>query len=294
VDAGVDDGGHVTTTTLPPPGWYADPWGVTQWRWWDGAAWTGYTDQQYVTPYAYPNPHAYSATPVDDDKSIPIRAGWTALLGMVVGVVLSLAIYIVGFAIGISHGNPILLLVAQLGLWVGPVGACIIAVRRHGTGSLRDLGLRIKWVDLALGPGFAVASLIGVGIIAQVISQLGIHPRRSSLVGPVDRGTLTVVIIVLIAVVGAPIVEELFFRGLLMSGFVSRFGVAIGIILQACVFGLVHISQADLNSDLGVFLLIAPVGAVLGVLRYGFKRLGTGMVTHAPYNAIIIAVLLAR
>jgi len=280
----------VTTTTLPPAGWYADPWRVTQWRWWDGGAWTGYTDQQYATPY----PHPYPVAPTAPDDSRPIRAGWTALLGMVVGVVLSVAIYVVGFAIGVSHGNAILLLVAQLGLWVGPVGACLIAVRRHGTGRLRDLGLRIKWVDLALGPAFAVASLIGVGIIAQVISQLGIHPRRSSLVGPVDRGTLTVVIIVLIAVVGAPIVEELFFRGLLMSGFVSRFGVALGIIFQAAVFGLVHISQADLNSDLGVFLLIAPVGAVLGLLRYGFKRLGTGMITHATYNAIIIAVLLAR
>lgn len=278
----------MTTTTLPPAGWYADPWRVTQWRWWDGGAWTGYTDQQYATPYPYP------VAPTAPDDSRPIRAGWTAILGMVVGIALSIAIYVVGFALGVPRGNAILLLVAQLGLWTGPVGACVIAVRRHGTGRLRDLGLRFKWVDLALGPGFAIASLIGVGIIARVITQIGIHPRRSSLVGPVDRGTLTVVIIVLIAVIGAPIVEELFFRGLLMSGLVSRFGVALGIIFQAIVFGLVHVSQADLNSDLGVFLLIAPVGVVLGLLRYGFKRLGTGMVTHATYNAIIIAVLLAR
>jgi membrane protease YdiL (CAAX protease family) len=95
-------------------------------------------------------------------------------------------------------------------------------------------------------------------------------------------------------VIGAPIVEELFFRGLLMSGFVDRFGPALGIIAQAVVFGLVHISQADVNSDLGVFLLIAPVGAVLGVLRFGYKRLGPGMFTHAVYNAIIVAFVLAR
>jgi RsiW-degrading membrane proteinase PrsW (M82 family) len=24
----------------PAPGWYADPWAVSNWRWWDGAAWT--------------------------------------------------------------------------------------------------------------------------------------------------------------------------------------------------------------------------------------------------------------
>jgi membrane protease YdiL (CAAX protease family) len=95
-------------------------------------------------------------------------------------------------------------------------------------------------------------------------------------------------------VIGAPFVEELFFRGLLMSGFVDRFGPALGIILQAVVFGLVHLGPTDARGNLGVFFLIAPVGAVLGVLRYCYKRLGTGMVTHAVYNAIIITIVLAR
>jgi heat shock protein HtpX len=27
----------------PVPGWYADPWQATSWRWWDGAAWTAHT-----------------------------------------------------------------------------------------------------------------------------------------------------------------------------------------------------------------------------------------------------------
>ena len=50
----------------------------------------------------------------------------------------------------------------------------------------------------------------------------------------------------------------------------------------------------DARGNLGVFLLIAPVGAALGVLRFGFKRLGTGMFTHAGYNAVIMAVALLR
>jgi hypothetical protein len=29
-----------TRTRDVPPGWYADPFGVTTWRWWDGRVWT--------------------------------------------------------------------------------------------------------------------------------------------------------------------------------------------------------------------------------------------------------------
>ena len=27
----------------PPAGWYADPYGESHWRWWDGSSWTGFT-----------------------------------------------------------------------------------------------------------------------------------------------------------------------------------------------------------------------------------------------------------
>lgn len=272
---------------LPPPGWYADPWRVTRWRWWDGRAWTGYTEALYLA-----SPYGPGAARVDDSR--PIRAGWTALVGMVAGVVASLVVYVVLRAMGVRAGNPLLALAAQLGLWAGLLGACVHAVRRHGTGSLRDLGLRIRGVDPPLGLGYGLALLVGVGIIAAALVQIGIEPHRASFVEPMHRSALTVIAVLFIAVVGAPFVEELFFRGLLMSGFVDRFGPALGIVLQAGVFGLVHLGPTDARGNLGVFFLIAPVGAVLGVLRYGYKRLGTGMMTHAVYNAIIMTIVLTR
>ncbi len=280
-----------SSSTFPPPGWYSDPWQVARWRWWDGQTWSGYTDHFYGPPSidAYP-----LVRPGSVDETQPIRAGWTALLGALCGVALSFLVYVLCAPIGIGRGNPLVALAAQCGLWFGLLGACIVAVRRHGTGSLTDLGLRVRWVDLAIGLGAGIAALIGVGRIASLLKLIGIEAHRESLVDPLKRGPLTVVVIFVIAVIGAPFVEELFFRGLLMSGLVNRWGAAVGITAQAILFGLVHLSRVDARANLGVFLLIAPLGAALGIMRHSFKRLGPGIFTHAVYNAIIVTIVLAR
>ena len=280
----------MTSTNGPPPaGWYTDPWHVARWRWWDGQAWTGYTDRWYSATVGNP-----STVPIEVDESRPIRAGWTALFGALGGVGLSIAFYVGMGLIGVERGSPWRALAAQLGLWTGLLGACWVAVDDHGTGSLRDLGFRVRWVDLALGLGFGFAALMGAGMIAQTLKSFGVHPQRYSLMEPLRHGPLTVVIIAFIGVIGAPFVEEMFFRGLLMSGLVARWGAVIGIISQAVLFGLVHLSRADARGNLGVFLLIAPLGAMLGILRFTFKRLGPGMFTHAIYNAVIITYALTR
>ncbi len=274
-------------SVVPPAGWYADPWGSSAWRWWDGARWTGYTDEWFAASTAAPAPA------VTLDESVPIRAGWIAIGGAVVGVALSIVVYVfLRSGVGVRPSSPILALLAQVGLWVGLLAACRIAVRRHGTGSLRDLGLRMRGIDLPLGVGFGASLLVGVGTLALILQRIGIEPHREGLVEPMERGPLTVVVILFVAVIGAPFVEELFFRGLLMSGFVERFGVVGGILAQAVIFGAVHLGPTDARGNLGVFLLIAPVGAVLGVLRFRYRRLGTGMITHAVYNAIIMSVAL--
>ncbi len=42
VDAPVANARTTEPQSTPPAGWYADPWGQSPLRWWDGSAWTGY------------------------------------------------------------------------------------------------------------------------------------------------------------------------------------------------------------------------------------------------------------
>ncbi len=39
-----------------PPNWYVDPWDHGQWRYWDGAFWTGHTSERYRAQKRHPSP----------------------------------------------------------------------------------------------------------------------------------------------------------------------------------------------------------------------------------------------
>lgn len=271
-------------TVGPPAGWYRDPWAQAWWRWWDGTAWTGYTDRAVPAPAS-----------VQHEPGAPIRAGGIAILGFLVGLGCSTLIGVALLIAGMETTNPWFLVGSTAGLWFGLGGACVVAVHRKGTGRLSDLGLvRPRWLDLALGLGFGVAGLIVVGIVAAIIRALApeLLPRgRSDLTEPIRHGgTLGVIVIVLIAVVGAPFFEELFFRGLVQGGLITRWGTAAGVVVQAMLFGLVHLSPDAGWGNVGIFLMIATVGLGLGFIRRGFHRLPPGMFSHAVYNAIIVGI----
>jgi membrane protease YdiL (CAAX protease family) len=270
------------TSPAPPAGWYPDPWRHAWWRWWDGHHWTAYTDQWFM--------------PAEPDPTGAVRAGGIAILGFLAGIAISIAIVVPLVLAGFEETDPAVLLGSALGLWIGVGGACVIAVRRRGTGSLRDLGLvRPRWVDFWLGIGFGVASLIAVGIVAALLSLIDpsfVESGGSQFGEPVDTGgAVGIVVIYLIAVVGAPFFEELYFRGLVQGALTARWGVAIGIVVQAALFALVHLTPEAGLANVGIYMVILTVGAGLGAIRQLSGRLPPAMFTHAVYNAIIVTLL---
>jgi membrane protease YdiL (CAAX protease family) len=220
-----------------------------------------------------------------------------AALGFLVGVVLSSAV--VGIWAGTS-GNTTVTLTAialgEVGLWAGLVGGPVWASRRKGSGDLgEDFGFRVRPADARVGVPIGIASqLLLIPLVYVPIQWLfGNRDLSGQAQQLIDQahgaGPLTLLAVVLI--VGAPVAEELFFRGLLLRALRRRFASAPhadawAIALSSVAFGLAHFELLQLP---GLVLF----GAVLGVLAVRSGRLGPGIWAHAAFNAVTV-LLLAR
>lgn len=89
----------------------------------------------------------------------------------------------------------------------------------------------------------------------------------------------------LAAVVGAPLLEEIFFRGALYGALRRRFGVTLGILGSSAFFAILH-PQLPLG-----FLPIALLGATFCALYEWRQSLVPGMVAHAVNNGLAFLML---
>jgi hypothetical protein len=235
-----------------------------------------------------------------------------ALVGFVVGQIVALvAIAVVAAALGkgsqvaqlskLSVPPEWLVVSSLVGLWVGFFGAPWLASRIRGTRHFcADLGLRFKWIDL-VGIAIGVGGQLLVAIVyAPFIKHLhNFNGPTNKLTGGAHGGGFAV--IALFTIVGAPFMEELFFRGLVFKALARLFtprvatrslartlGVGSAIVADGLLFGLAHGELAQLGG-------LALFGCILAFVTYRTGRLGMNMVAHASFNATaIIAVLNTR
>jgi membrane protease YdiL (CAAX protease family) len=231
-------------------------------------------------------------------KGPGIKGGGIAAVGAGIGFAASIAVAI-GFLIATSghldDQNPWYLLSSQLALWAGFVCAPIVASRQNGTRSLvRDFGLSWpRWRDLYRG---LAGGLLGrlpptLVLLLLVLATHGLNTSTAAgrqIGGVTPEGTAGWIVSALILVVGAPVIEELFFRGLVQGAFTRRVGAIPAIFVTALIFSIAHI----LNEGPFAPLVIFPGALVLGYLRHRYGRLAPGMVAHGVFNALGFALLL--
>jgi membrane protease YdiL (CAAX protease family) len=216
------------------------------------------------------------------------------MLGLLVAAVASVAGALAGRLVTDQYSAELVL--SQLGLWFGMIGAVVFCGRRYGTGRLRhDYQVDLRGVDTAIGLGLSVAARIAAGVVTVVVLLLlgtDTDTLPNQVGDEIRHSHVALAITVAFVVLGAPVVEELYFRGLLMRSLEPSLKPAGAIAVQAVIFGSLH-ANADATWQQNVALMsaLAVVGAGLGLTAYVSKRLSIGMWTHALFNLVAAIVL---
>lgn len=148
--------------------------------------------------------------------------------------------------------------------------------------SLRSWATAVGWVLLLL---FATRIAAWVwGVIAQAI---GIDPPGSAdggLAGIFGTGTIGLALTVGLVVIVAPLVEEMLFRGVLLSAIGSRWGAGVALFAQAVLFAAYHFS---------VWMLVPTflLGLACGYLAQHRGSLWPAVALHALFNAVPVAIV---
>lgn len=192
---------------------------------------------------------------------------------------------------GASTGAGITL-IGEVGIWGGMLGACLLVSRKYGTGSLRrDFLLRFRPVDLAWGPLATVAGLVVTALVSQAFTGTRLAGSNTQIISGSGHTTVGAVLITIIVSAGAPVFEELFFRGLVRTALAARLGPLGAVGAQAVLFGLAHLNPVTGLGNVEVVVVIAAFGAVLGMVAHLTGRLAPGMIGHGLYNLLVTVVL---
>jgi membrane protease YdiL (CAAX protease family) len=166
-------------------------------------------------------------------------------------------------------------------LWMPLLAAVFVANRRRSVGDDSGIRLRITWMDVLVGA--FVGLLLRMAVM--IIELFGVgHLTSSASFFEVDHNLLWVATAIVAPVLIAPVVEELFFRGLVLPAIGMNW---IGIVASAVIFSAVHLVTAfHPLTALSTFV----VGLAFGLLAVRTRRLGASITAHIVYNASLIAL----
>ncbi len=202
---------------------------------------------------------------------------WAAIVALLIGVGAAAALFFGNLSVGVQ------ILVGTTVPWIALVGWPLLATARRGNGPRVDLGLRLTWLDTGWGALAGFASLM-TAAIAALITRLFV-PDVTSTAGEAAReleegsGRLSLTVFALLIMVGAPIAEEIFFRGFFFAALRKR-GLSgpLTIVITAVVFAGFHFEPLR-------FFVLLPTGLLLGWVRWKTGSTGSAMVAHGLVNA---------
>jgi uncharacterized protein len=142
---------------------------------------------------------------------------------------------------------------------------------------------QFKWVH-AVALAFL---MIGFGYLIDRV----LPSQETDLERLLKMGTTVRILVASLAVLTAPLVEEVVYRGVLYSGIERAWGRSAGIVLVTLLFAGVHYFQY--RASYAALTLIVSLSLVLTLLRAVTGRLLPCVATHLVYNGLNAVFLLA-
>jgi hypothetical protein len=153
---------------------------------------------------------------------------------------------------------------------------------------------RCGWRTLGFRPADAKGLMLGIAVVLTGIAVSALYDWILTQTGAESPSSLPSefvgtwynwAILGLFAVVVAPIVEELFFRGFMLPGINKRYGYSWGVFISALLFALAHLQPGSL---VPIFIL----GLLLAWLYNKTKSIWPCIFAHFVYNSIALVFMI--
>lgn len=211
---------------------------------------------------------------------------------MVGGLFAAIVVTVTGYSTTDAADRPLWVTVLSLvGLWAPMIGGLALLSSQLGTGSWAvDFGARFRPVDLVGVPLGVLCQLVLVRLVywplvewwPDTFARDRVEENARDLYDRADG--VWIVALVLVVALGAPLVEELVYRGLLQGALARRFADGLATVVVAVLFTLIHLRPIEYP---GLFAF----AVVVGLCRMATRRVGMGVATHIAFNATGILIV---
>jgi uncharacterized protein len=178
-------------------------------------------------------------------------------------------------------------------LWAPFLVGLVVLSRSKGGASFRDdYRIRFRPIDLVGIPVGLAAQLVLIPLLYWPLSEWfpgtfgpdRVEERATELWDRATGGWIIVLIV--IVAVGAPIIEELVYRGSIQQALEGRLNDALALVVSAAFFALIHLQPVELP---GLFV----AGLAFGLCWQRTGRIACPVLAHVAFNAAGL-VLAAR
>ena len=218
---------------------------------------------------------------------------WEAVLVIAAGIIGSVvaAAFLIGA--GADETTALTLGVIFAGQATGNLLMMWLLSLRRGSGSFkRDFGLTVHLADswaVFAGMGLQIGVALLLAPFVRLLFPDGPPQQEVAEVTSESQSIFEIVVVLVVVVVLAPVVEEMIFRGMLLSRLTRSMSNTWAVVVSAAAFASIHLIDPNAIAAVpGLFL----IGLVLGFQALRRGNLSLAIFTHAGVNLTAALLLI--